>query len=227
MLPRSGPLMKGEDDPGIPPLKEQGRSPERIQGAGALKTAARGEAASTQAVNRGHSVTIIEVPDKENDMAYQIWLAKERTPAVAKREATSDEPARSFTKGNKHSSVPLTKSDPSRWYKPFEVDWTLRAICEARNDNAAHAALFVWTHQDRVPELTEELLSELRQGGEQARERLYELREPPRYLRCRQNNDRDFMLDVQLTPCTGRQVLATKGLLDSGCTSSAINRAFI
>ncbi|SJL11271.1 uncharacterized protein ARMOST_14674 [Armillaria ostoyae] len=35
------------------------------------------------------------------------------------------------------------------------------------------------------------------------------------------------MLDVQLTPCTGRQVLQTQGLLDSGCTSSTINRAFI
>ncbi|SJL13532.1 uncharacterized protein ARMOST_16976 [Armillaria ostoyae] len=35
------------------------------------------------------------------------------------------------------------------------------------------------------------------------------------------------MLDIQLTPCTGRQVLQTQGLLDSGCTSSTINRAFV
>ncbi|SJL04348.1 uncharacterized protein ARMOST_07714 [Armillaria ostoyae] len=115
------------------------------------------------------------------------------------------------------------KSDPSRWLKPFEVNWMLCAICEARNDNAARTALFVWTHQDCVPELTDELLRQLRKGGEIAWEQLYELREPPRYLQRRQNSDRDFSLDVQLIPCTGRQVLTTQGLLDSGCTSSLIN----
>ncbi|SJL01339.1 uncharacterized protein ARMOST_04659 [Armillaria ostoyae] len=35
------------------------------------------------------------------------------------------------------------------------------------------------------------------------------------------------MLDVQLNPCTGQQTLAARGLLNSGCTSSAINRTFI
>ncbi|SJL02936.1 uncharacterized protein ARMOST_06277 [Armillaria ostoyae] len=165
------------------------------------------EAASAQAVNRGHSVTMIKVPDQDDDTAFQIWLAKERTLAIAKKEATSDEPARSSTTGDKPSSVP-PKSDPHRWLKPFEVDWTLRAVCEAQNDNTAHAALFVWTHRDHVPELTKELLSELRLGGERAQEQLYELCEPPRYLRRRQNGDRDFTLNVQLNPCTGRQTHA-------------------
>ncbi|SJL17084.1 uncharacterized protein ARMOST_20626 [Armillaria ostoyae] len=181
------------------------------------KTAAGQEAASAQAVNRGHSVTCIEIPDEDDDTAFQLWLAKERLPKVTQTEATSDEPARSSTK-------PVTFQ---KWYKPFEVDWTLRAVCEARNDNAARAALFVWTHVDRVPELTPELLSELRKGDELARERLYELHEPPRYLRRRASSGRDFMLDVQLTTLTNRQVFATRGLVDSGCTSSAINRAFV
>ncbi|SJL06532.1 uncharacterized protein ARMOST_09873 [Armillaria ostoyae] len=103
----------------------------------------------------------------------------------------------------------------------------LRAVCEARNDNAARAALFIWTHVDRIPKLTPELLSELRKGDKLARERLYELREPPRYLRRRQSDSKDFLLNVQLTTITNRQVLTTKGLVDSGCTSSAINRAFV
>ncbi|SJL10455.1 uncharacterized protein ARMOST_13841 [Armillaria ostoyae] len=38
--------------------------------------AAGKEAASIQAVNRGHSVTLIEVPDEEDDTAYQLWLVK-------------------------------------------------------------------------------------------------------------------------------------------------------
>ncbi|SJL00989.1 uncharacterized protein ARMOST_04303 [Armillaria ostoyae] len=200
-----------DGDRSILPLKEQGS-------AKAQKRPATGsEAASAQAVNRGHSVTCIEIPDEDDDTAFQLWLAKERTPAIAKKEATSDEPARSS----------MTKSDPHQWLKPFEVDWTLRAVCKARNDNAARAALFVWTHIDRVPELTPELLSELRKGDELAREQLYELREPPRYLRRRQSSSRDFMLNVQLTTLTNRQVLTTRGLIDSGCTSSAINRAFV
>ncbi|SJL16262.1 uncharacterized protein ARMOST_19782 [Armillaria ostoyae] len=116
MPPRGGPLMKGEDDPGIPPLNEQGRSSEGIPPRRALATGQ--EAASAQAVQRGHSVTMVEVPDQDNDTVFQIWLAKERTSAIAK-------------KGNEPSSVPLMKPDPSRWFKPFEVDWTLRAVCEA------------------------------------------------------------------------------------------------
>ncbi len=36
----------------------------------------RKEAASTQAVERGHQVAMIEVPDEEDDTAYQQWLAK-------------------------------------------------------------------------------------------------------------------------------------------------------
>ncbi|SJL16487.1 uncharacterized protein ARMOST_20013 [Armillaria ostoyae] len=189
------------------------------------ESAAGLETASAQAVNRGPSVTCIEIPDEDDDTAFQLWLAKERTPAVVKREATSDEPAQTSPKDNEHSSVPPTQ--PYQWYKPFEVDWTLRTICEARNDNAARAALYVWMHADRTPELTEELLAELHKGGELARECLYELHEPPRYLHRRGSNSCDFSLNVQLTTITGQKVFSTKGLVDSGCTSSAINRAFV
>ncbi|SJL13052.1 uncharacterized protein ARMOST_16489 [Armillaria ostoyae] len=85
------------------------------------KTAAGLEAASAQAVNRGHSVTCIEVPDEDDDTAFQLWLAKERLPIVTQTGATSDEPARSSTK-------PIVFQ---KWYKPFEVDWTLRATVDA------------------------------------------------------------------------------------------------
>ncbi|SJL13786.1 uncharacterized protein ARMOST_17234 [Armillaria ostoyae] len=206
--PRGGLPSTRDGDRSILPLNEQGSAKAQKRPATGL------EAASAQAVNRGHPTTCIEVPDEDDDMAFQIWLAKERTPTIVK-------------KGDEPSSVPPVKPDSQRWYKPFEVDWTLRAVCEARNDNAAHAALFVWTHQDRVPELTPELLSELRKGGELARERLYELCKLPHYLWRRQSDSRDFMLNVQLTTITNRQVFATRGLVDSGCTSSAINRSFV
>ncbi len=68
---------------------------------------------------------------------------------------------------------------PHQWMKPFEVDWMLRTICEARNDNAARATLAIWIHKDKGTEMTDELLEELQMGGENTRERLYELRAPP------------------------------------------------
>ncbi|SJL08497.1 uncharacterized protein ARMOST_11861 [Armillaria ostoyae] len=210
-ISRDGLLSTCDGDHSILPRNEPGSAKAQKRPAAGL------EAASAQAVERGHQVTCIEVPDEDDDTAFQLWLAKERLPTVTQTEMTSDEPARSSTK-------PIAFQ---KWYKPFEVDWTLRAVCEARNDNAARAALYIWTHVDRVPELTEGLLAELRQGGEQARERLYELHEPPRYLRRRASNSRDFSLSVQLTTVTGQKNFATKALVDSGCTSSAINRAFV
>ncbi|SJL07261.1 uncharacterized protein ARMOST_10604 [Armillaria ostoyae] len=56
---------------------------------------------------------------------------------------------------------------------------------------------------------------------------MYELHEPPRYLRRRASSSRDFSLPVQLITVTGQKNFATKALVDSGCTSSAINRTFV
>ncbi len=48
-------------------------------------------------------------------------------------------------------------------------------------------------HKDRLEELTNELLDELQQGGETAREHLYELHEPVRYVR---GTSGDLMIPV-------------------------------
>ncbi len=40
------------------------------------RTAAGKEAASAQVVKRGHQVTMIEVPDDEDDTSFQKWVAK-------------------------------------------------------------------------------------------------------------------------------------------------------
>ncbi len=116
---------------------------------------------------------------------------------------------------------------PHQWMRPFEVDWTLRAICEACNDNAARTAFAVWIHKDKGTEMTNELLDELRLGGENARERLYELRNLPVIVYSQESSKNNFLVDIILNPVTGTKTLSTKGLLDSGCMSSAINRSFI
>lgn len=104
--------------------------------------------------------------------------------------------------------------------QPFKVNWMLRAICEAQNDNAAHAALAVWIHKDKGNELTNKLINELRQEGENTQERLYKLRKLPRIIHQLESKKTDFMIDVILNPITGTRTLSMKGLLDSGCTSS-------
>ncbi len=75
--------------------------------------------------------------------------------------------------------------------------------------------------------MTNELLQELQLGGENARERLYELREPPRIIHRHESTKSDFLVHITLHPITGTKILTTKGLLNSGCTSSAINRSFV
>ncbi len=111
--------------------------------------------------------------------------------------------------------------------RPFEVDWTLCAICEAQNDNAARAALAVWIHKDKGAEMTNELLNELCLGGEDAKERLYELHNPPIIVHSQESSKNNFLVDIVLNPVAGTKTLSTKGLLDSGCMSSAINQSFV
>ncbi len=110
------------------------------------------------------------------------------------------------------------------WMKPLLVDWTLRNVQEARNDNAAHAQLVLWIHKDRLGELTDSLLEELRSGGSIAVKRLYELRKPIQYIH---GASRDFSIPVTLEPVSSQLKLTTKALIDSGCTGSAINQAYV
>ncbi len=75
--------------------------------------------------------------------------------------------------------------------------------------------------------MTNELLAELRLGGEPARERLYELCEQPRIIHRQESTKSDFLVPLTLNPVTNNVTLMTQGLLDSGCTSSAINQSFV
>ncbi len=110
------------------------------------------------------------------------------------------------------------------WMKPLSVDWTLRNIQEVRSDNATHAQLVLWMHKDRLRELTNELLEELRISGQTAVERLYEIREPIQYIRGASG---DFSIPVTIKPVSSLLKLGTKALIDSGCTGSAINQAYV
>ncbi len=110
------------------------------------------------------------------------------------------------------------------WMKLLSANWTLQNVQEARSDNATHTQLVLWMHKDRLGELTNELLKELQIGGPLTIERLYEIHEPICYIR---GASRDFSVPVTIEPCMGRCTLSTKALIDSGCTGSAINQAYV
>ncbi|SJK99621.1 uncharacterized protein ARMOST_02929 [Armillaria ostoyae] len=151
----------------------------------------QGGSASIQAVERGHSVTMIKVPDEEDDTVYQIWLAKKTWKDLPNRGVMTSIP----------NLMPTTE--------PPRVDWTLQVIREVLSDTVARATLFLWVHKDRTGEVMNEVLDLIRKGGETARKTLYELQEPIRYVQGSCSQGHDLMLDIQLEPCTGTKALIT------------------
>ncbi len=54
-----------------------------------------------------------------------------------------------------------TEKVPSEWLKPFEAEWTLRGIKEARTEAEARAILKNWIHRTRVEEVVDEMIKDL------------------------------------------------------------------
>ncbi len=79
------------------------------------KAAERLEAASTQAVNRGHKVHMYEVPDLEDDASFMMNMKANLSPTIeiAVTSLTVVEPSRVDTKAEKV---------PHEWLKPFGAE---------------------------------------------------------------------------------------------------------
>ncbi len=177
---------------------------------------------------------MIEVPNEDDDTAYQRWLAKGSpivtpTRPVATLPMPPDSPiqiGRTYTDGQTYhdwqtqsqvtsptvvaSSVTNAKvrEVPRQgWMKPLLADWILRNIQEARNNNAARAQLLLWIHKERLGQLTDELLQELCLGSQIAIEWLYEICEPIRYI-CGASGD--FTIPVTIEPVSSRLKLDMK-----------------
>ncbi len=121
------------------------------------KAATGQEAASAQAVKRGHTVTMIEVPDPDDDTTYHQWLSKGSptispkarapalpTPPESPTKMTSPRPNKgvgpTYIPNNEVTSPTVAtpsaasakvREAPHQWMRPFEVDWMLHAVCEA------------------------------------------------------------------------------------------------
>ncbi len=118
-----------------------------------LKAAGQ-EAASAQAVHRGHKVEMSEVADQDDDTSFMMNMKSKLTfpvdieaavtlPMVvepSRVDATAKEAPqllRTYTSGETYDG----------WLKPFGAEWTLRGIVQAKTESEAKAILKNWIHK--------------------------------------------------------------------------------
>ena len=109
------------------------------------------ETASTQAVERGHQVTLVEVPDDEDVMSFMMNKKANLTPSLetAATLPTVVEPLQVDTKA---------KEAPHEWLKPFGAEWTLRGIVQAKTESEAKAILKNLIHKARAEEVVDDTI---------------------------------------------------------------------
>ncbi len=116
----------------------------------------------------------------------------------------------------------------SEWLKPFGAEWTLRGIVQAKTESEVKAILKNWIHKARAEEVVDDMI----EGMQKAMRVdtlwwLEELRQPKRYVSALSRKGKDLTIDIQIETLENITKIATTALVDSGCTSSAINRAFV
>ncbi|SJL12751.1 uncharacterized protein ARMOST_16182 [Armillaria ostoyae] len=214
-----------------------------VANAMATKKIAKGkEVASAQAIERGHSVVMIEVPDEDDDTSFKLQQNKvaatdadacrpslKRQSPLMEKEAEhpiGNDPLRSEDReAAKHAP---SVGAPQEWLKPFETEWTWRAIKDAKNESAARSILLNWIHKTRAEEVVDNLLEGLRSSERFcALDWLDELRKPKRYFIRAQNSPASLLLPVTLETLEQPTSIRAKALIDSGCTGSSIHCDFV
>ncbi len=171
-------------------------------------------------VKRGQ-VTVEEVPDDDDETSFRMNQKTNQKPPVVFEETQS-------TVAEPLSSGAKTEKVPHEWLKPFEAEWTLRGIKEAKTESEARAILKNWIHKTRVEEVVDEMLEGLRKAMRtNALEQMDELRKPRRYICRLSGSDKALTTDILIEMPSSRARINSSALIDSGCTSSAIDRAFV
>ncbi len=116
----------------------------------------------------------------------------------------------------------------SEWLKPFGAEWTLCGIVQAKTESEAKAILKNWIHKARAEEVVDDMIEGMRKAIRvDTLWWLEELRQPRRYISALSGKGKDLTINVQIETLENITKIATTALVDSGCTSSAINRAFV
>ncbi len=117
-----------------------------------------------------------------------------------------------------------TEKVPHEWLAPFGAKWTLRGIKGARTESEAKAILKNWIHKARVEEVVDEMIEGLWKATRiNALAWMEELRQPRQYICQLSRSEKALTTDVQLETLENLTCISTSALIDSGCTSSAIN----
>ncbi len=116
--------------------------------------AAGREAASAQAVNRGHKVEMSEVADQDDDTSFMMNMKSKLTTLIdidtAVTSPTVVKPSRvdAMAKEALQLSCTYTSGETySEWLKPFRAEWTLHGIVQAKTESEAKAILKNWIHK--------------------------------------------------------------------------------
>ncbi len=115
------------------------------------------EAASAQAVKRGHKVEMSEVPDQDDDTSFMINMKSKLTSPV-ETAVTSPmvvEPSWVDVKAEKV---------PHEWLKPFRAEWTLCGIIQAKTESEVKAILKNWIYKARAEEVMDSMIEGMRKA---------------------------------------------------------------
>ncbi len=104
----------------------------------------------------------------------------------------------------------------------------LHEIKEARMESEAKAILKNWIHKMRIEEVVDEMIEGLR-GAKRINVLgwMEELQQSRRYICQVSGSEKALTTSVQIETLENCTCIASSALIDSGCTSSAINRAFV
>ncbi len=110
------------------------------------------------------------------------------------------------------------------WLKPFGAEWTWHGIKDAKSESKVKAILKNWIHKTHVEEVVDEVLKGMRKAMRiDALWWLEELRQPKRYISALSGKGKDLTIDIRIETLENIIQVSTMALVDSGCTSSAIN----
>ncbi len=195
--------------------------------------AAGQEAASAQAVERGHQVTLTEIPDNEDDTSFIMNKKANLTPPLetAVTSPTVVEPSQVDVMAKEALQLSRTYTSGEtyhEWLKLFGAEWTLRSIVQAKTESEVKAILKNWIHKARAEEVVDDMIEGMRKAMRiDALWWLEELRQPRRYISMLSWKGKDLTINVQIETLENQTKVTTTALVDSGCTSSAINQAFV
>ncbi len=176
-----------------------------------------------------------EVPDPDDNSSFVMNMKSKLTPPIDIDTAVTSpsvvEPSRVDATAKEAPQLSRTYTSGktySEWIKPFRAEWTLCGIVQAKTELEAKAILKNWIHKAQAEEVVDDMIEGMRKATRiDALWWLEELRQPKRYVSTLSGKGKDLTIDVQIETLENITKIATTVLVDSGCTSSAINRAFV